>query len=254
MSIFQFISKELLIKSYYLAGSFILCALVNFYSISSWVFIFCLPVLEVQQETQFIFTEVDEAFGTTCLLMIYISLQMLLPFFFYQSLTFCAPALFQKEINFAKKASCTFLAANFFAHLVILKSFMQTLVHFFLQFQFELFNLPLVNFQAKIFSYITFVLTWCFIVQVFLFISCLSLFFFPKTLENLWLKRKSLLFFCSILGVSFILPPDGVVQLICTASTIVFLDCFGFFLFLRLKYQGKTQSRAFSLILVNGKI
>jgi Sec-independent protein secretion pathway component TatC len=237
MTIFQTISKEALAKTYYYLLALALSTAVNFYFISSWALIFCSPVVD---QTQFIFTEVDEAFGAACLLAFYISFQMVFPVFCYEVITFFSPALFQKELKTLTTSVLAFLAINGVVHASISQGLIQPLVKFFLQFQFEIYQFPLVTFQAKIFSYITFVLSWYLLVQFLVFVCWLSFVVVPTQLQRFWVKKKSLVFFLSTLLVAFVIPPDGLVQCIFTASTLLVLDCFGFFLFLSLKYQEKT--------------
>ena len=94
MTIFQTISKEALVKAYYYLFALALSTAVNFYFISSWALIFCFPVVD---QTQFIFTEVEEAFGAACLLAFYISFQMVFPVFCYEFITFFFPQLYFKK-------------------------------------------------------------------------------------------------------------------------------------------------------------
>ena len=237
MTIFQTISKEALVKTYYYLLALALSTAVNFYFISSWALIFCFPVLN---QTQFIFTEVEEAFGAACLLAFYISFQMVFPVFCYEFITFFSPALFQKELKTLTTSALAFLGINGLVHAFMSQGFIQPLVNFFLQFQFEISQFPLLTFQAKIFSYISFVLSWYLCVQFLVFVCWLSFVVVPTQLQKFWVKKKSLVFFFSTLLVAFVIPPDGLVQCIFTASTLLVLDCFGFFLFLSLKYQEKT--------------
>jgi Sec-independent protein secretion pathway component TatC len=239
MTIFQIISQEAWFKIYYCFFSFILCGMVNFYFISSWAIIFCLPMTELNPSAQFIFTEVDEAFGTACFMACYTSLQFCFPLFCYECITFCNPALFKTEsVKFAR-LGFFFVLLNVYFHLYGLNILMQNLLSFFLQFQFKFYTYSILTFQAKIFAYVKFVVLWCLMFQSCLVICCLSFLACPKFLMKVWLHKKYFLFLMLALFVAFIIPPDAFIQFLITVSLFATLDLFGFLLFLSIAYQEK---------------
>ena len=246
MTIFQIISKEVWWRIFYSAIAICSCTFFNLCKIYSWVLLICLPVTQLDSKAQFIFTDISEAFGSAIFLALVVSFQFCSPILFYQVMSFCNPGLFRYESKKILIVGFLCIGLNFIFHFYFLVFWVQSLLNFFLKFQFNSFGYSLLNFQARIISYLHFIFNWCLGFQVLLFLVCLSFFISPIFFKNIWLNKKHVFFFFAILIISFVLPPDGMLQFLLTTQILFIFDLLGFFLFLQFLYQEKLQTRTFS--------
>lgn len=246
MTIFQNISQELWLRSFYCAIGFTGALGVNLWHVSKWTTLLCLPITQLDTKAHFIFTDVKEGFAAACFLAMILSFQFSMPLFFYQTLSFLNPAYFKHESFAYFTIASTFTGVTLFFYYSFLTSWIHALLEFFLQFQFETLKYPLLTFQAKIFTYFQFVISWCLTFQIFLLLLFLSFLFLPYLLQNLWFDKKHLMILSLSLFLSLWLPPDGVFQLFVTGQLLCLVDVFGFLLSVYLLYQEKSQRNAVS--------
>jgi Sec-independent protein secretion pathway component TatC len=246
MNLFQKISKEMWSRFFYCCVGLLGCLGTNLWYISTWTTLLFLPITQLDQNAQFIFTEIQEAFGATVFLALFISVQMSLPLFLYQTLSFINPAYFKHESVQNVRVALVFVTMHCLFYVYFLTSWMHSLLTFFLQFQFENVQYSLLTFQAKILTYFQFIFQCCFSFQFLLLGAFLSFLVFPKLLQNIWFQYKHLIVFVTALVLSFILPPDGLLQCVVTVQLLCVIDIFGFFLCLYTTYQEKLQAKVFS--------
>jgi len=242
MTVFKNISQELITKVYYSIFAFSVCFCVNLVQSSSWIFFLWLPLKKIDPLTQLIFTDLSEAFFATVFLTVYLTFQFCVPFFCYQTLTFLNPALFQFEKRLYSGITLIFILANFFFHYNFLNGGVQSLLQFFMQFQFEVGSFCILNFQAKIFPYVNFLLSWCLIFQLLVCTLLLSFVYSGNTLKIMFVKRKHSIFFILICLVAFFFPPDIFIQFFSTFIILGLFELFSFAIFLRVVYQEKNNN------------
>ena len=246
MTIFQIISKEAWWRIFYSLVAICSCTFFNLWKISSWVLLICLPITQLESKAQFIFTDISAAFGSACFLAFIVSLQFCAPILFYQGMSFFNPGLFKHESRKIFIVGVLFIGCNLIFNFNFLNFWVTYLLTFFLQFQFNAFGVPLLSFQAKIISYLQFLFNWCCGFQFLLLLGFSSFLISPIFLKNIWLNKKHVFYFLTCLFISFVLPPDGMLQFFLTTQILVFFDLLGFLLFLRILYQEKLQTRTFS--------
>lgn len=242
MTVFKNISQELNTKIYYSIFAFSTCFCVNLAQSSSWIFFLWLPIKKIDPLTQLIFTDLSEAFFATILLTAYLTFQFCLPLFCYQIFTFFNPACFQFETKLYSKIALILVCTNFLFHYNFFQGGVQTLLQFFMQFQFEVGHFCILNFQAKIFPYMNFLLSWCFMFQLLVCTLFLSFFYSGSTLKNVFVKKKHSIFLLLICLVAFFFPPDIFIQFFSTCILLGLFELFNFALFLRVVYQEKNKN------------
>ena len=67
MTVLQRMTQEAGSRTNYLILATFACGMVNFYYSATWILFICLPITQIDEKVQFIYTDVAEAFGASWL-------------------------------------------------------------------------------------------------------------------------------------------------------------------------------------------
>ena len=224
MNILNLYSNEIKYRLMYIFISFLFCLLISFQYSDALFYLFVKPFLLVDANRSFLFTDLREGFQTTFKLIFFISFLFVLPYSWYLFWTFWKPSLYNFEINYPY----FFFWLSWFnlCTLITYKYLLQFLWKFFLGFEFSS-GLVHIYLEATIQSYFNFTFQIWACVLLFLVLP-----FFLKSYGSL----RPFVWFASILLISFICPPDVLIQTLLTLGLFIFFEIVFLFEILRTKY------------------
>ena len=241
MTVLRCITQEAGSRSNYLILAGAICGMVNFYYSATWILFICLPITQMDEKVQFMYTDVAEAFGASWLTTLSVTFFMCTPIFFYQMMSFWNPAFFFNESFRTNLFGVYFICLSFFIQYKFLTNWITTLIAFFLKFQLNYLNYPLLILQPKILSYLNFVGYFCLSCQMLLMTFFIGFICLPKFVVFTWKQHKNLVIFFFCLFVAFVLPPDLFLQILVTIQVLLILEVSGFLVVLRNLYQEKQE-------------
>lgn len=173
----------------------------------------------------FIFTDVTEIFSVYIQLILFISFQIFMLFFFYQLYIFLIPALFKLEY-FYFKSFIKIISLTWFFSLIISNYYIIPFSwDFFLSFQHLIIDKSFnIHFEAKLNEYFSFYISFYYICFFYFQFSVLLFFclqYVNKDLKNIKKFRK-LYYFCFVLLSTF-LCPDFLTQLL---LSVILIFCY----------------------------
>ena len=239
MTVLQRMTQEAGSRTNYLILATFACGMVNFYYSATWILFICLPITQIDEKVQFIYTDVAEAFGASWLTALSVTFFFCTPIFFYQIMSFWNPAFFFTESFRTNLFGLYFFLLSFFIQYKFLTNWLTTLITFFLKFQLNYLNYPLLTLQPKILSYLNFVGYFYLSCQVLLMVFFIGFTCLPKLVAFTWKQHKNLVIFFCCLFVAFVLPPDLFLQILVTMQVLLCLEVSGFLVVLRNLYQEK---------------
>ena len=192
---------------------------------------------------QFIFTDITEAFRTSLLLSFGFAFYIQIPFIIYNIWSFFVPSLFEHERKIFSYFCFFFLFLYILATLIIINFIFPFLCNFFLNFETKTDFLD-IHCEARISSYISFILKLCCISHLFFQLPFFSLLFFQLRLFNisdLFIHRR-FIYWCFIFFSAMIAPPDLFLQSLISITFLFTLEISLFCLLLLTHYQ-KVKNR-----------
>ena len=190
--------------------------------------------------TQFIFTDVTEAFRTCISLAVAMAFYFNIPYILYHIWAFFVPSLFVQERKVFSKFFFLFLLLYFFASFLVIYFLFPILWSFFLKFEITTEFLK-IHCETRISSYISFLfkisLISHFICQIPFFVV-LFVSFQILSISDILEKRRFIYWFILLIS-AFIAPPDLIIQSFITLFLIVLLEICLFFIILFAQYRSE---------------
>ena len=93
MTVLQRMTQEAGSRTNYLILATFACGMVNFYYSATWILFICLPITQIDEKVQFIYTDVAEAFGASWLTALSVTFFFLYTDFFLPNYEFLEPSI-----------------------------------------------------------------------------------------------------------------------------------------------------------------
>lgn len=238
--------KEVRYRILYLSFSCLLTFFFSYLNITYLIYMFMLPFLNIKKvdsilyQSDFIFTNVSEAFSSYILVSFIVTIYLLLPLILYSCFSFLKSGLTKHEKN-----SLAFII-NFFLFCCILsivfthQIFLPLMLKFFLSFE-ELVktNLFTLKLEPKILDFLYMTVRFVFWFML-VFQMPFSLFFFlNQNLINLNLleKNRKLFLLTFVIIGGFLSPPDVYTQLLIALPLCLFFEFILFLSYIKKLYN-----------------
>lgn len=205
--------RELKLRTSYLVFSFLTCFFTCYFYYHEIIFIFINPFL--QYSSNFIFTNLNEAFYTSLEIAFFLSLYLLIPIVLYHIWCFSIPSKFVKQ---RKKLNSFFIFSFVLLIVSVITVYffvLPNLYEFLLNFKIDT-SLINVQLEARIHPYVKLA---CKILIVFTLLFQFIFFFFLLIQYNLinlsfLAQNRSKIFLVNFIFASLISPPDILLEII----------------------------------------
>ena len=238
--------KEIKYRIIYISLSFLLTFFCGYLNITNIIYMLTLPFLKLKKlnlisnQTDFIFTNIFEAFSSYIFLSLIITVYLLLPIIIYSSFSFFKSGLIKHEKIYIAFIIKLFLVCSILSIIFTHKAFLPLILKFFLSFE-ELIktNLFTLKLEPKILDYLYMIInfnlgfTIIFQIPLILFLLLNQNFINLKFLEK---NRKFFLITFIIVGGLFS-PPDLYAQLLIAVPLSSFFEFILFFSYIKNHYK-----------------
>lgn len=180
-----------------------------------------------------IFTNVTEIFSAFVKIILFLSFQFMVFYFFYHCFSFITPALFYTEYFYVKFLFKILISVWYLSVLIANYLLIPLTWDFFLSFQYAMkdyfFDL---HFEAKLSEYLNFYVSLCYI-SIFYFLTFTILLlcfnYFNSSFKSIKNFRKLYYYFFVVFS-TLISPPDVFSQVIISLLTVIIYEVITFFL------------------------
>ena len=234
---------DFFLRVMYLLFSFLLCFVIFFQHSETIVIFETSSIIFMLDQKRFIATQLPQIFNTVWFLCTALSFIFIFPLMTYNIKLFCSSGWYKYQVHFYSQIltmfTIFFYLNHFFCQLVLIPQ----LVSFFLYWEIiDEYSLLKVEAEISLLFYVKWVFTLKFLIAFvwslgYIVIVLLIYLLDSKRLYGSVLTQKRKTLFVSLTLLTLLIPPDFSAQVLVTLSLFLMMECFLYFLCLKLLFK-----------------